>query len=299
MSDIFNIIGNTPVVELKKINNTKARIFAKLENLNPSGSIKDVMAWYIVKQAEKRRELKKGQEIIEVTSGNTGISFAMISAIRGYKFTAIMPENMSKERTDMMKAFGAKVILTPAKKDMAGACKKFDQYIKNHPKAFLPRQFCNPDNFRAHEEITYKEFRRQVAHKIDFFVAGIGTGGTLMGMANALHRHNPKAKIIGIEPAESAVINGKKAGTHGIQGIGEGFIPELVDVKKIDKTIAVSTKDSIKMARRLALEEGLMVGISSGTNVLACLEIAKKNPGAVIATVLPDRGERYLSMGLY
>ncbi len=296
---VSDTIGKTPVVKLSKINGSGADVFVKLDNLNPSGSIKDVMAYYILTQAEKRGELKPGQEVLEVTSGNTGISFAMLSALKGYRFTAVMSKNMSPERIQMMKAFGAKVVLTPAKDDIVGAIKKYERMVKGNPDAWLPRQFENPDNIGAHREITGKEILNQVG-KVDAFVAGVGTGGTLMGVAEVLRKANPQVRIVAVEPAESAVLSGGKAGLHGIQGIGEGFVPKLVDVEKIDEVIKIKTKDAMEMARKLAGKEGLLVGISSGANVLASLQVAKRlGKGKTVVTVLPDRGERYLSTGLF
>jgi len=296
---LLNTIGKTSAVKLTGINGSEADVFVKLDNLNPSGSIKDVMAYYMLREAEKRGELKPGQRILEVTSGNTGISFSMLSTLKGYRFTAVMPKNMSPERIQMMKAFGAEVVLTPAKDDIVGAIKRYERMVKENPDAWLPRQFENPDNIAAHREITGKEILNQVK-KVDAFMAGVGTGGTLMGVAEALRKVNPEVKIIGVEPDESAVMSGGKPGLHGIQGIGEGFIPKLVDTDKIDEVIRVKTTDAMEMSRKLARKEGLLVGISSGANVLASLQVAKKlGKGKTVVTVLPDRGERYLSTGLF
>jgi len=255
------------------------------------------MAWYMMKKAEERKELKPGNKIIEVTSGNTGISFAMISAVRGYKFTAIMPESMSVERRKMIKAFGAEVVLTPAKKDMAGAVEQYQKLIKANPDAWLPRQFENPDNIAAHREGLGKEIIKQTKGKIDSFVAGVGTGGTLIGTAQALKKINPKIKIIAVEPAESAILSGKKPGLHKIQGIGEGFIPKLVqeNIAIIDEVLMIGSNEAIDTSKELAEKFGILVGISSGANVLAARRIKEKYGFKNIVTVLPDRGERYLS----
>ena len=295
-------IGNTPIVKLEKINNTNSDIYVKLDNLNPSGSIKDVMVFWMIKMAEKRGELKKGSRIIEVTTGNTGISFAMLSAIKGYKFTAVMPEHMSIERRQIMKAFNAEIVLTPKEQDMPGAIKEYNELIKQYPDAWLPKQFENYDNILAHKNITGKEIIKQLGNKVDYFIAGAGTGGTLIGVAKALKEVNQNVRIICVEPAESAVLSGKKPGLHEIQGIGEGFIPEILkdNLELIDEVIQIKSEEAIKMAVKLAKEEGLLVGISSGANVLAALKIARKiNQNQTIVTVLPDRGERYLSSGMY
>jgi len=287
---VLELIGNTPLIKI-------GDIFAKLETVNPSGSVKDRMAWYMIKKAEERKELKPGNKIIEVTSGNTGISFAMLSAIRGYKFTAIMPESMSVERRKMIKAFGAEIFLTPAKKDMAGAVEQYQKLIKANPDAWLPRQFENPDNIAAHREGLGKEIIKQTKGKIDSFVAGVGTGGTLIGTAQALKKINPKIKIIAVEPAESAILSGKKPGLHKIQGIGEGFIPKLVqeNIAIIDEVIMIGSNEAIDTSKELAEKFGILVGISSGANVLAARRIKEKYGFKNIVTVLPDRGERYLS----
>jgi cysteine synthase A len=296
---LLRLIGKTPLVKLARVNDTRSTILAKLEALNPSGSIKDVMALYMLDVAEKKGILKPGSKIIEETSGNTGISFAMLAALRGYKFVAVMPEHMSLERRQMMQAFGAEIILTPEKEGFTGAMERLEQLARENKDAWLPRQFENPDNTAAHREITGKRILQQVDDKIDAFVAGVGTGGTLMGVAEALKRVYPEVKIIAVEPAESAVMSGGEASNHIIQGIGPGFIPSLVKMDIIDEVIKVKCRDAVDMTRRLLKEEGLMVGISSGANVIAALEIAKKaGKGKTVVTILPDRGERYLSMNL-
>lgn len=286
--NVLENIGKTPLVMV-------GDVYAKLETTNPTGSVKDRMAWYMIKRGEERGELKQGSKIIEVTSGNTGIAFAMISAVKGYKFTAIMPESMSMERRRMMYAFGARIVLTPAEEDMGGAVKKYEEIVKENPDAWLPKQFENPDNPEAHEKALGKEIIEQTDGKIDAFAAGIGTGGTLIGVARALKKINPNVKIIGVEPAESAVLTGGKQGLHKIQGIGEGFIPKLVQENRdlIDEVIAIRSDDAIAMSKELAKKHGLLVGISSGANILAAMKLKERFENVV--TVLPDRGERYLS----
>ena len=288
MKNILNTIGNTPLINI-------GGILAKLETTNPSGSIKDRMAWYIIKKAEERGELKKGSTILEATSGNTGIAFAMISAIRGYKFIAVMPESMSLERRKMIEAFGGKIVLTPAREDIGGAIKKYEELIKKNPKYWLPKQFENPDNIEAHRKGLGQEIIKQVRH-VDAFVAGTGTGGTLIGVAQALKEFNPKVKIIAVEPEESAVLSGGKPGLHKIQGIGEGFIPKVIQDNNtlIDEVITIRSEDAIKMSEKLAQKYGIFVGISSGANFLAAKSLKKRYEN--IVTVFPDRGERYLSV---
>jgi len=296
---LMRLIGNTPVVELKKVNDTTSTILAKLETLNPSGSIKDVMAFYMTDVAEKKGLLKPGSKIIEETSGNTGISFAMIAALKGYRFVAVMPENMSQERRQLIQSFGAEIVLTPEEQGFPGALEKLEQMAKENQDAWLPRQFENRDNIDAHREITGKRILQAVGKDIDVFVAGVGTGGSLMGVAEALKQANPNVKIVAVEPAESAVMSGGEPHNHIIQGIGPGFIPKLVNLDLIDEIIPIREKDAVAMARKLIREEGLMVGISSGANVLASLEIARKSgQGKTIITLLSDRGERYLSMNV-
>jgi cysteine synthase A len=285
--DITCTVGNTPMLYIEGV-------YAKLEAYNPTGSVKDRMACYMLRKAEERGELKPGSAILEVTSGNTGIAFAMLSAARGYKFIAVMPENMSIERRKMMKVFGAELVLTPAKEDIAGALKKYEELKKEDPDAWLPKQFENPDNVEAHELGLGKEIADELPN-VDAFVAGTGTGGTLIGVAKALKKVNPNVKIIAVEPAESPVIKGGKPGVHNIQGIGEGFVPKIVqdNINLIDEIITISTPDAIAMSKELCKKHGIFVGISSGANFLAAKQAAKKYK--TVATLLPDRGERYLS----
>lgn len=298
--DILGQIGKGPLLELTKVNNTGNRILAKLETYNPSGSIKDVMAYYMLCEAESKGLLNPGSKIIEVTTGNTGIAFAMISAHRGYEFTAVMPENMSIERRQMMEAFGAKIVLTPTADDMKGAIAKYNELIEANPDAWLPNQFGNPDNISAHREITGRSILDQISGKIDVFIAGVGTGGTLIGVKQALKEKHPDVKIVAVEPYESAVMTGNGPKPHDIQGIGEGFIPPLVNINEIDEVIVIRSQDAVNMMARLAKEEGLLVGVSSGANVLAALRLSETiGTGKTIVTILPDRGERYLSMAAF
>lgn len=288
--NIVDIIGNTPLIEIDGI-------YAKLETTNPTGSIKDRMVWYMVKKAEAKGELKPGAKIIEATSGNTGIAFAMISALRGYKFIAVMPESMSIERRRMIERFGGKIVLTPAKDDMAGAVKKYQELARKNKNAWFPRQFENNDNIEAHRLGIGQEILKQIDEKIDAFVAGVGTGGTLIGAALALKKKNPGVKIVAVEPAESAVLSGKKPGLHKIQGIGEGFIPKLIqnNLRVINEIVVISGQKAIAMSEKLAKDYGILAGISSGANFWAAKQIKKKYNFRTVVTVLPDRGERYLN----
>ncbi|TRZ95643.1 MAG: cysteine synthase A [Dehalococcoidia bacterium] len=297
IESVLDLIGKTPLVKLHRVNDTGSTIWAKLEALNPSGSIKDVMALYMMNLAEKRGELKSGARIIEATSGNTGISFAMLAQLKGYRFMAVMPEYMSRERVQMMEAFGAEIVLTPAADGFAGTMEKLDELSREYPDAWLPRQFDNPDNTAAHREITGKRILEGIKGQIDAFISGVGTGGTLMGVAEALKNVYPRVRIVAVEPAESAVMSGDDPGYHKIQGIGSGFIPGLLNMDLIDSIIPVSSEAAIDVARSLMRDEGLMVGISSGANVIAALKVAAEmGDGKTIVTVLPDRIERYISM---
>ena len=287
-------IGHTPLVKITD------KIYAKLESVNPSGSIKDRMALAIMDAAELRGELQPGGIIVEATSGNSGIAFSMLAAERGYKMIVVMPANMSEERKAMIRAYGARIVeVGPG--DFAGAVAKRDQMVKELD-AFCPNQFANPDNIECHCKHTGKEIFHQVSHldgspDIIAFVAGTGTGGTLMGVRKALIRKFPMLKTVAVEPGESAVMSGGEVREHSIQGIGDGFIPPIVDMQCVDEVAVISSQDAIFRAQRLAKELGLFVGISSGANVLAAERYVEAHqPEGIVVTILPDRGERYLSM---
>ncbi len=287
-------IGHTPLVKISE------KIYAKLESVNPSGSIKDRMALAILDAAEIRGDLKPGGTIIEATSGNSGIAFSMLAAERGYKMIVVMPSNMSDERKEMIRAYGAKIVeVGPG--DFGGAVAKRDELV-NEMNAFCPNQFANPDNVECHYKHTGKEILQQVAKldgnpSISAFVSGTGTGGTLMGVRKALVRKFPNVQVVAVEPSESAVMSGGEAHEHSIQGIGDGFIPPIVDMNCVDEIAAISSQDAIDRAKRLAKELGLFVGISSGANVLAAERYLEHHKvDGIVVTLLPDRGERYLSM---
>lgn len=277
MKTILDTIGNTPLIKIGKI-------YAKLETVNPSGSVKDRMVKYMVEKAEKKGQLKKGYTIIEATSGNTGVSLAMVSAIKGYKFIAVIPEHTSGGKKKLMKIFGADFVLTRDNEGLAGAIRKTEELAIKYKKIWLPRQFENPDNVEAHYKTTGREILKQMK-KIDAFVAGIGTGGTLIGVAKALKEKFPRIKIIGLEAAEIP---------HRIEGISDGITPKILDFSLIDKIIKIKSKDAILMAKKMARDHGLLVGISSGANVLAAIKLAKTYKNVV--TILPDRAERYFEL---
>jgi len=287
---VLDAIGNTPIIKIKNV-------YAKLESVNPSGSIKDRVALEIICAAEREGSLKEGYTIIEASSGNTGISLSMVAAVKGYKMLVVMPQNMSKERKQMMKAFGAKIILSLRSGSLQEAINKAEELAKK-PKMFLARQFSNPNNIIAQEK-TGKEILNEIG-PVDAVVAGVGTGGTLIGITNVMQTVNPNVKQIAVEPEEAAVMFGGsdvRIKQHKIQGIGDGFIPKLIDIKKVDDVITVGSEEAIQMAKKLSRKYGLLVGISSGANMLAALRVAKHYNKVV--TVLPDRGERYLSMNLF
>jgi len=292
---ILDTIGGTPLIEVNP-SFKGAKILAKLEALNPGGSVKDRMALYMVAAAEKRGQLCLGMTIIEATTGNTGVAFAMIAAVKKYHMIAVMPENMSLERQHLLKAFGARVVLTPQKNGPQGAIDKRDELARKAAAAWVPGQFENMDNIIAHERSTGLEILKQTGGKIDFFVAGVGTGGTLIGVGKVLKKVVPGIKIVAVEPKESAVLSGGKPGRHNIQGIGEGFIPKLVDQGLIDMVEKVDTQQAVAAAKRLARDQGILVGISSGANFVASSRIARKlSRDKTVVTIFADRGERYFS----
>jgi len=299
--NVTELIGKTPMVRLNRIvKQDSAWIIAKLENFNPGGSVKDRICLSMIEDAEKKGLLKKGSTIIEPTSGNTGIGLSMIAAIKGYKCVLTMPETMSLERVHILKSYGAEVILTPGLEGMNGAIKKAEELLKKIPNSFMPQQFKNPENPAIHRKTTAKEILEATGGNLDAFVAGVGTGGTITGVGEVLKKHNPKIKVIAVEPLASAVLSGKPAGPHKIQGIGAGFIPEVLNRDVIDQIIQVDDNDAFKTSQRLAKEEGLFVGISSGAATFAALKVAKGlGKGKTIVVVLPDTGERYFSMQQY
>ena len=287
---ILGTIGNTPLIRI-------GNVYAKLESMNPSGSIKDRVALEIVESAERTGELAEGYTIVEASSGNTGISLAMVAAVKGYKMVVVMPENMSEERKQMMRAFNAELVLTSKSGSLMEAIGKAEE-LATRPRTFWARQFSNPSNIRAQER-TGREILEEIG-PVDAVVAGVGTGGTLMGISNVMKEANPEVRVIAVEPEEAAVMFGgsdTRVREHRIQGIGDGFIPQLIDMSCVDEAVTVSSEEAVDTARRLCREYGLLVGISSGANMLVALRAARDY--GKVATVLPDRGERYLSMDLF
>ncbi len=297
---VAEIIGNTPLVEMKNIEKKyglQARILAKLESKNPGGSAKDRVAARMIEVFEAQGKLTKNSVIVEPTSGNTGIGLCMLAAAKGYKCVIVMPESMSEERKKLMKAFGAQLVLTPAAQGMAGAIAKGEEIVKNTPGAVLAGQFVNSANPEAHYLTTGPEIWRDTDGEIDVFVAGIGTGGTITGTGRYLKEQKPGLRVIGMEPDSSAVLSGDQAGAHGIQGIGAGFVPEVLDTKIYDEILRATDEDAYFFGRELAREEGILAGISSGAALWAAIEAAKRPEfaGKNIVVLLPDTGDRYLS----
>ena len=308
MSKIYTsadqLIGHTPLLELTHIEKEfalKAKLLAKLEYFNPAGSVKDRIARAMIDDAEKSGKLKPGSTIIEPTSGNTGIGLASVAASRGYKIIIVMPETMSVERRQLMKAYGAELVLTEGAKGMKGAIAKVEELAKVTPDSFIPGQFVNPANPKAHEETTGPEIYEDTDGKVDFFIAGVGTGGTITGVGKYLKSKKPDVKVVAVEPASSAVLSTGVPGSHKIQGIGAGFVPDVLDTKIYDEIIAVQNDDAFETGRIIGHKEGVLVGISSGAALWAAIEVAKRpeNEGKTIVALLPDTGDRYLSTPLF
>lgn len=301
---LTDLIGHTPLLELKQVEQSEglqARLIAKVEFFNPGGSVKDRIALAMIEDAESKGLLKPGSVIIEPTSGNTGIGLAWVSSVKGYKLILTMPETMSIERQNLLKALGANLVLTPGAEGMKGAIRKANELKEQHPGAFIPMQFDSPANPTIHERTTAEEIWQDTDGQVDFFVAGVGTGGTLSGTAIGLKRHNPALKAVAVEPASSSVLSGGAPGPHKIQGIGAGFVPGNYKTDVVDEVIPVQDNDAIRTSRFLAQHEGLLVGISAGAAVHAAIQLAKReeNQGKTIVVLLPDTGERYLSTVLY
>ena len=295
--NILELIGSTPLVKLNRIvEDSMADIYAKLEFFNPGGSIKDRICLSMIEDAERKGLLKPGATIIEPTSGNTGIGLAMVAAVKGYKLTLTMPESMSMERVFILESYGAEVLLTPGEEGMMGAVKKAEELARQTPGSFIPHQFNNPANPAIHRETTAREILSAMDSHIDALVAGVGTGGTITGVGEMLKSKIPQVKIIAVEPADSPVISGGEAGPHRIQGIGAGFIPQVLKVDGIDRIITVSDEEAYELSKKVAREEGLFVGISSGAAVFAALMVARElGKGKTVVVILPDTGERYFT----
>lgn len=308
MSNIYTavdqLIGRTPLLELTHIEEAyglKARILAKLEYLNPAGSVKDRVAKEMIEEAERSGRLRPGSVIIEPTSGNTGIGLSAVAAARGYRIIIVMPDTMSMERRQLMKAYGAELVLTRGADGMKGAIAKAEELADEIPGSFIPGQFVNPANAKAHRESTGPEIYEDTDGKVDLFVAGVGTGGTITGVGEYLRSKNPAVRVVAVEPASSAVLSGGTAGSHKIQGIGAGFVPEVLNTAVYDEIIPVSDEDAFAAGRLVGRKEGVLVGISSGAAVFAAIGLAKRseNEGKTIVVLLPDTGDRYLSTPLF
>jgi len=298
--DVTALIGGTPLVRLRSDEDRDAEVYAKVEAANPGGSVKDRICLNMIRAAERDGRLSSGATLVEPTSGNTGIGLSLVAAVRGYRLILLMPESMTRERIDILKAYGAEVTLTPAQLGMVGAISAARELVEKHADYFMPDQFANPANPEIHRLTTAPELIESTGGHIDAFVAGVGTGGTITGVGEVLKARNPAVRIIAVEPAASAVLSGKPAGPHKIQGIGAGFIPKVLNRSILDEVITVTDDDAYRTKKSLAEREGLLVGISAGANVFAARQVARRlGKGKRVITVLPDRGERYFSIEKY
>lgn len=299
-NSVYDLIGNTPVVKLNRlVDEDSAEVYVKLEYMNPGSSVKDRIALAMIEDAEEKGLLKEGDTLIEPTSGNTGIGLAMVAAAKGIKAILVMPDTMSSERRNLLRAYGAELVLTPGAEGMKGAIKKAEELAEEHS-YFMPQQFNNPANSEVHRRTTGKEIAEQFGDGLDAFIAGIGTGGTITGAGEVLKEKNPSIKIFAVEPTDSPVLSGGKPGPHKIQGIGAGFVPKILNTDIYDEIITVKNEEAFEFARKAAREEGILGGISSGAAICAALQVAKKlGKGKKVLAVLPSNGERYLSTPLY
>lgn len=301
-NNLTELIGNTPLVRVDKFkekHNLKGNIIAKVEYFNPAGSVKDRIAFAMLEEAEKQGLLNKNSIIVEPTSGNTGVGLAFAAAVKGYKLILTMPDTMSVERRNLLKAYGAELVLTPGAEGMKGAIKRAEEIAAENNNSFIPQQFENKVNPKIHKLTTAKEIWKDTEGKVDIFIAGVGTGGTITGVSEYLKGKNPNVKIIAVEPEASAVLSGEKPGPHKIQGIGANFIPKNYDENIVDEVLTVSDEDAFEMVRLLANKLGILVGISSGANVFGAIEISKKYPNKKIVTIAPDGVDKYMSMGIF